>query len=216
MTTSVKVETQEQSIRDLFIEKARVAAATVIGVADFSQAIDYALDLCANRGACRLKVSGCEEHLSDNAGQLCEAKTGKIIAAPGFDQQSYQIIRTRFEEAGFGCIESGMRGQLAGVDIGFTRADLGIAETGTLVLNCPGEDLRLATMVCEYHVCVLEASKIVSDAHAAEHQLLEYMGNSPDYTAFITGPSRTADIERVLTIGVHGPLELHILLLEDC
>jgi L-lactate dehydrogenase complex protein LldG len=42
----------------------------------------------------------------------------------------------------------------------------------------------------------------------------EYMRNA-DYTSFITGASRTADIERVLAIGVHGPLELHILLLED-
>jgi L-lactate dehydrogenase complex protein LldG len=215
MTEAVEVAQQDQSIRDLFIDKARAAAATVVEVSNFDQAVDYALDLCANRGACRLKVSGCEEHLSDTAEALCETKIGKIIAAPGFAQAMYQRIEQRFNEAGFDCIESGMRSQLAGVDIGFTRADFGIAETGTLVLNCPSEELRLATMVCEYHVCILESSKIFSDAQALEKQLNEFMGNGPDYTAFITGPSRTADIERVLTIGVHGPLELHILLLED-
>jgi L-lactate dehydrogenase complex protein LldG len=215
MTESVELAQQDRSLLDLFIDKARAAAATVVEISDFDQAIDYALDLCANRGACRLKVSGCEEHLSDTAEALCETKIDKIIAAPGFEQESYRRIKQRINKGGFTCLESGMRSQLAGVDIGFTQADFGIAETGTLVLNCPSEELRLATMVCEYHVCILKRSKVFRDAHAAEKQLKEFMGNGPNYTAFITGPSRTADIERVLTIGVHGPLELHILLLED-
>ena len=108
-----------------------------------------------------------------------------------------------------------MRKQLSGVDIGFSYGDIGIAETGTIVMNCPDEELRLATMICEYHVCILHKSKIVSDGFASENLLQEFMLDAPNYTAFITGPSRTADIERVLTIGVHGPLELHILVLED-
>lgn len=206
--------TNVQTDLERFIERARTAAATVTELESFGQAIDYAVDLCGTQGACRLKVSGCEENLSPGGDELCKTKQGKIIAAPELSANEYEALAMKCRENNFTCINEGMRNQLAGVDIGFTYADIGIAETGTLVLNCPGEELRLATMVCEYHVCVLRKSKIVKDSLVAEPQLKEFMSNPSNYTAFITGPSRTADIERVLTIGVHGPLELHILLVE--
>ena len=109
-----------------------------------------------------------------------------------------------------------MRDRLAGIDIGFTTAEYGIADTGTLMVDCPSEELRLSTMVSEFHVCILPMSKIRANTYAVEKMMLTRMKKAPNYMAYITaGPSRTADIERVLTLGVHGPLELHILLLED-
>ena len=113
------------------------------------------------------------------------------------------------------CIDSGMRDHLAGIDIGVTYAEYGIAETGTLMIDCPSEELRLATMISEYHVCILPKSKIKKDSYAVEKMMLTRMKKTPNYMAYVTGASRTADIERVLALGVHGPLELHILLLED-
>ena len=112
-------------------------------------------------------------------------------------------------------IERGLRDHLEGIDIGFTIADYGIAETGTLVLNSSSEEVRLATMISEIHVAVLAVSRIRETSYDLESELKRFMQSPADYTAFITGASRTADIERVLTLGVHGPLELHILLLED-
>jgi len=215
MSENVGTVELEQAELDQFIERAKIAAASVSKVSSLEEAVAYTVDLCGKQGACRLKVSGCEEHLSEGAGELCETKQGKIIAAPGLSSGDYKVLEEQCRENGFECIDSGMRSQLAGVDIGFSYADIGIAETGTLVLNCPSEELRLATMICEYHVCVLPVSRIVKDAFEAEPQLQKFMRSMPNYTAFITGPSRTADIERVLTIGVHGPLELHILILED-
>jgi L-lactate dehydrogenase complex protein LldG len=198
-----------------FSEKAQAVSASVTRVATFLEAVAYCLDLCGRQGGCRIKISGCDEALSGPAERLCTLKQAKIIAAPGLSEEQYTRLLSGCAQGGFTCIRSGMRNHLSGIDIGFTIADLAIAETGTLVVSCPSEELRLATMLCEYHVCLVHSSSIVEDAFAAEQQLLKHLHKTPDYTAFITGASRTADIERVLALGVHGPLELHILLLED-
>ena len=89
------------------------------------------------------------------------------------------------------------------------------AETGTLVINSTSEDLRLATMISDIHLAILPTSRIKKDDLDLTSELHKLLADPKNFTAFITGPSRTADIERVLAIGVHGPLELHILLLED-
>jgi L-lactate dehydrogenase complex protein LldG len=112
-------------------------------------------------------------------------------------------------------IKDGMRSHLAGIDIGFTVADYGIGETGSLVINSSSEELRLATMVSEIHVAVIPKSRIRATAEDMYAELKGFMSQKPNYLAFVTGASRTADIERVLALGVHGPLELHILILED-
>lgn len=191
---------------DRFVEKARVAAAVVSSVKSFEEAVDYAVELSLKSDLRRYSI--------DDSGVNLDG-VNKTIAAPCLSETEFNLLGDRCAQQKIDCIDTDMRNHLAGVDIGFSYADIGIAETGTIVLNCPNEELRLATMVCEFHVCILPKSKIAADAYAAESQLTELMLDSPTYTAFITGPSRTADIERVLSIGVHGPVELHILVLED-
>ncbi len=215
MTDTTNADTEQKKLCRLFGQKAQAVSAVVHEIKDFNAALAYTVDLCGKQGACRIAISGCEENLSPPAEALCDLKHEKIVAAPGLEAHLYAKLENICAENGFACIRSDLRSRTEGIDIGFTIADLAIAETGTLVLNCPGEDLRLATMICEYHVCVVRKESIVKDAFAAEQQLLKYMHKTPNYTAFITGASRTADIERVLALGVHGPLELHILLVED-
>jgi L-lactate dehydrogenase complex protein LldG len=70
-------------------------------------------------------------------------------------------------------------------------------------------------MLSETHVAVIPKSRIVADVESIEEELCLMMNAAPGYVAFISGASRTADIERVLTIGVHGPQELHVLILEE-
>lgn len=210
MDQAVEAVEKQPSDRARFIEKARASAAIVTTVADVEEAIAYTVDLCGKKRPCRSMLPGAPD--ADGPGKNLPKK---IIAAPELAPGAYRLLREQCAANGFDCIDAKMRSFLSGIDIGFSHADLGIVETGTVVLDCPGEELRLATMICETHVCVLPESNIVEDGFAAKSQILRFMHKTPNYTAFITGPSRTADIERVLAIGVHGPLELHILIIED-
>ena len=125
------------------------------------------------------------------------------------------MLKKLCADKGLRLVTDGLRQHLSGIDIGLTFIDYGIAETGTLVIDSSSEDVRLSTMVSEIHIGILPKSKIRPSAYDLEKELQETMQTAPSYLAFITGASRTADIERVLALGVHGPLELHILLLED-
>ncbi len=99
---------------------------------------------------------------------------------------------------------------------GVTSACFAIADTGSLVLESTAEDVRLASSLPPQHFVLLDRSKIVVDGLAAVEPLRRMHQQQPrNYIAYITGPSRTADIERVLTIGVHGPRQLTILLLDN-
>ena len=97
--------------------------------------------------------------------------------------------------------------------VGVARAAKGIAETGTCVVVTTDEETRLATMLPETSVILLRTADIVADLPDLAPFLREQQ-QAVSYVSFITGPSRTADIERVGAIGVHGPLELHVILLE--
>jgi len=206
---------KENSHLTLFRQKAQAVSAVVEEAESLDQAFDYVLELCGKKEACQLLVSGCGEPLSEKAEDLCETKQQKVIAAPNIKKKDLAALRKRCEEAGFACLDKGLREHLAGIDIGFTLCDGGIADTGTVMLQSNSEETRLATMIAEIHVAAVRKKDIVEDLYAAEKQLDKLMNKTPSYTAFITGASRTADIERVLALGVHGPLEMHILLMED-
>lgn len=98
-------------------------------------------------------------------------------------------------------------------DVGITRAQAGIAETGTLVLDSSVERNRLVSLVPPVHIAILNASQIYATLDETLAALQSSGELSPAIT-FITGPSRTADIELTLTVGVHGPQELYVIVNE--
>ena len=94
-------------------------------------------------------------------------------------------------------------------------AQAGIAPTGSLLLDLGNPTERSATALAPIHLVLLKESTILPDLRAAAPLLQSALSAGKNgYLSITTGPSRTADIERVLTIGVHGPKELHILILE--
>jgi L-lactate dehydrogenase complex protein LldG len=103
------------------------------------------------------------------------------------------------------------REDLFAVDAGLSTAQLAIAETGTLVLRSAMETHRLVSLVPPIHICLLNSRNI----RPSMYSVLEEMSNKIDPTiTFITGPSRTSDIELTLAIGVHGPKRLIVVLID--
>ena len=97
--------------------------------------------------------------------------------------------------------------------VGVARVAKGIADTGTCVVVTDDEETRLKTMLPETTVFILKSEDIVSHlADIAPFLRSRQADGRVSYTSFITGPSRTADIERVSAIGVHGPLAVRIIL----
>ena len=110
---------------------------------------------------------------------------------------------------------SGDRERLLSCDLGVTSAQLGIADTGTLVLVSASERHRLVSLVPPIHVAVLHAADLVGNLGDALGAVVPAGGAPPPLVTFVTGPSRTADIELTLVVGVHGPRELHVILIES-
>jgi L-lactate dehydrogenase complex protein LldG len=145
---------------------------------------------------------------------LAERVQGALLLPPSPSLQRIDLA-SRLRQVGVAVIDSDFRSRAPAAAAGLTGANFAIAATGTLVLESTAEPVRLATTLPERHFVLLDPRKLVADSAAAVPLLRRLHQQLPQaFLAYITGPSRTADIERVLTIGVHGPRELHILLYE--
>ncbi len=96
--------------------------------------------------------------------------------------------------------------------IGITGTFCAVAETGTLML-LSGVDTHPATsLLPETHVAVVPASRLVRSMEDGWDLLRRERGDLPRQVAFVSGPSRTADIELTLVLGIHGPIRVHVVL----
>ncbi|KXS43519.1 MULTISPECIES: LutC/YkgG family protein [unclassified Candidatus Frackibacter] len=125
--------------------------------------------------------------------------------------------------------EIGLKGKIEGVDvktkniveevetadIGISELDIAVAKSSTLIQNAESYEKRVVSMLPKTHIAIVKTNNLVPDLPDAFEVLREKYGTAvPPYLAFITGPSKTADIERTLTIGVHGPGRLVVIFVD--
>lgn len=182
---------ENENLIRLMTEKAIAVGTIVHEISSAAEAVQYAID-------------------------LNKEKDLKTLACPGLEPDDREMMENLSRAEGLELVEAPLRNHADRLDTALTWVNYGIADTGTLMLASDSEEIRIATMLAQNHIAMLPISKIRPDMGAIEADLNDILKKeSPSYTAFITGASRTADIERVLAIGVHGPVELHLLLVKE-
>jgi L-lactate dehydrogenase complex protein LldG len=99
--------------------------------------------------------------------------------------------------------------------VGITACDALIAQTGSILLTARSAGGRALSVLPPHHVVIAQADQLVPDLPAAFDLLYSRYGNNyPSFVTFVTGPSRTGDIERILVLGAHGPRNLTVILIQ--
>jgi L-lactate dehydrogenase complex protein LldG len=105
---------------------------------------------------------------------------------------------------------------LVACDVSITTCENLIARTGSIVLTAASESGRTVSVYAPVHICIAYTSQLVYDVKDALQLIKEkYAGKLPSLISFATGPSRTADIEKTLVVGVHGPKEVYVFLVDQ-
>lgn len=106
-------------------------------------------------------------------------------------------------------------GNVASCDASITGCELLIARTGSILMSST-QNGRTASVYAPVHICVAYSSQLVYDIKEGLQMMKEkYSGKLPSLITLATGPSRTADIEKTLVVGVHGPGEVYVFLVEQ-
>lgn len=127
----------------------------------------------------------------------------RAVCWPGLDNMNWAAAH----------IEVEARAARADDLIGITGVFCGIAETGTLMLLSGPDTLPTVSLLPETHIALLPVARIVAHMEDAWNLLRAEHETMPRAINFVSGPSRTADIEQTVTLGAHGPYRVHIVLL---
>lgn len=105
---------------------------------------------------------------------------------------------------------------LPGCDVSITGCEFLVARTGSIVMSAAQTSGRTTSVYAPIHICVAFTNQLVFDIKDALEGVRNKYGSSiPSLVTFASGPSRTADIEKTLVVGVHGPKEVYLFLIES-
>lgn len=123
-----------------------------------------------------------------------------------------QNIKTALSSFGFPAFSEKPLGD---ADASITKCEVLVARTGSMVLSSTESSGRLTSVYAPVHICIAKTSQLVYDIKDALVFMQKKYGDQlPSMISFATGPSRTADIEKTLVVGVHGPKEVFCFLLD--
>jgi L-lactate dehydrogenase complex protein LldG len=100
-------------------------------------------------------------------------------------------------------------------DVSITTCEALIARTGSILMSSAQESGRTVSVYAPVHICIAYTSQLVYDIRDGLEMLtVKYKGQIPSFITLATGPSRTADIEKTLVVGVHGPKDVYVFLVD--
>ncbi len=141
---------------------------------------------------------------------LAEVRSGTVVAS--------RAVRKDLGRAGVEVTLPDSTGDIAAAAASVVEADFGAAETGTLVHLDRDDEERLIWTLPPFSIAVLEARTIFPDLESLSMEIAAHLGRGGapgPQVSLVTGPSRTADIESQLTIGVQGPARLVVIIVEN-
>ncbi|HET7899529.1 MAG TPA: LUD domain-containing protein, partial [Flavisolibacter sp.] len=104
---------------------------------------------------------------------------------------------------------------IATCDVSITSCEALVARTGSILLSSAGQG-RVPSVYAPVHICIASTSQLVYDIKDGLERVKEnYKEGLPSLITLATGPSRTADIEKTLVVGVHGPKEVYCFVVDD-
>jgi L-lactate dehydrogenase complex protein LldG len=130
-------------------------------------------------------------------------------------QKVYCVEDKLIAYAGFAISDRIIKTDLANCDVSITGCEYLVARTGSIVMSSAKASGRSVSVYAPIHICIAFTNQLVYDITDALEALKKKYGNNlPSFITFATGPSRTADIEKTLVVGVHGPKEVYLFLVE--